>query len=627
MFDKWVVESGNTTLEDANSETTTFIMPDSEVSVKATYTIPHTHTYDQEIQKPETLKSAADCTNDAVYFKSCSCGEIKITALYCRLSQDDGREGDSNSISNQKEILLAYAQRNNFPNPQFFTDDGFSGTTFDRPSFIQMENLVEQGLVDTIIVKDLSRFGRNYLDVGNYLEIKYPTLGVRFIAIQENVDTLKETGTEMMPFNNIFNEWYAAQTSKKIRAVWKNKAANGKRVSSSVPFGYLKNPQDKEDWLVDEPAADIVRKIYALCLDGRGPLQIAKQLEQEKVLIPSAYYASLGRKTRKQYTHPYAWDQKTVAGILANQQYTGCTVNFMTTTVSYKVHKTVYNPKDEWQIIPNTQPAIIDEDSWKRVQELRENRIRPTATGRTSLFSGKVFCADCGSKLHFCAAKSLNANQEHYRCANYKSGRGNCQIHYIRNVVLEKIVLEAINSLADFVRCYEPVFLYLMAQKDIVSKRTETNRLKSSIESGKRRIQDLDKLIERIYEDQVLGNISAERYARMSINYENEQRELVKRVDEDEKRLVSIEQTSLDLKTLLKVLRSSTAFEELTPTLVNSLIRRIEVHNNDKSSGHCSVKVDIYFTAIGLIDIPTEDEIKSLMEKIQSNPQEYRLTA
>lgn len=404
-------------------------------------------------------------------------------------------------------------------------------------------------------------------------------------------------------------------------------SANEDGISFSVSGNKLTITAAKEDWLVDEPAADIVRKIYALCLDGRGPLQIAKQLEQEKVLIPSAYYASLGRKTRKQYTHPYAWDQKTVAGILANQQYTGCTVNFMTTTVSYKVHKTVYNPKDEWQIIPNTQPAIIDEDTWKRVQELRENRIRPTATGRTSLFSGKVFCADCGSKLHFCAAKSLNANQEHYRCANYKSGRGNCQIHYIRNVVLEKIVLEAINSLADFVRCYEPVFLYLMAQKDIVSKRTETNRLKSSIESGKRRIQDLDKLIERIYEDQVLGNISAERYARMSINYENEQRELVKRVDEDEKRLVSIEQTSLDLKTLLKVLRSSTAFEELTPTLVNSLIRRIEVHNNDKSSGHCSVKVDIYFTAIGLIDIPTEDEVKSLMEKIQSNPQEYRLTA
>ena len=409
--------------------------------------------------------------------------------------------------------------------------------------------------------------------------------------------------------------------------MWKNKAANGKRVSSSVPFGYVRNQQDKEDWLVDEPAAEVVRKIYALCLDGRGPSQIARQLEQEKVLIPTAYYASLGRKTRKQYTDPYAWDQKTVAGILVNQQYTGCTVNFMTTTVSYKVHKTVYKPKDEWQIIPNTQPAIIDEDTWKRVQELREHRIRPTATGRTSLFSGKVFCADCGSKLNFCAAKSLNANQEHYRCANYKSGRGSCQIHFIRNVVLEKIVLEAINSLADFVRCYEPVFLYLMAQKDIVSKRTETSKLKTAIESGKRRIQDLDKLIERIYEDQVLGNISAERYARMSVNYENEQRSLINKVAEDEKKLACIEQTSLDLKTLLKVLRSSTSFEELTPTLVNSLIRRIEVHNNDKSSGHCYVKVDIYFTAIGFIDIPTEDEITSLMAKIKANPQEYRLTA
>lgn len=230
--------------------------------------------------------------------------ETKITALYCRLSQDDGREGDSNSISNQKEILLAYAQRNSFPNPQFFTDDGFSGTTFDRPSFIQMENMVEQGLVDTIIVKDLSRFGRNYLDVGNYLEIKYPTLGVRFIAIQENVDTLKETGTEMMPFNNIFNEWYAAQTSKKIRAVWKNKAANGKRVSSSVPFGYVKNPQDKEDWLVDEPAADIVRRVYALCLDGRGPLQIAKQLEQEKVLIPFRLLRFAWQKNKKAVYQP-----------------------------------------------------------------------------------------------------------------------------------------------------------------------------------------------------------------------------------------------------------------------------------------------------------------------------------
>ena len=385
----------------------------------------------------------------------------KITALYCRLSQDDGREGESNSISNQKEILLAYAKKNGFLHPEFFVDDGISGTTFERPDFQRMQRMVENGEVATIIVKDLSRFGRNYLDVGNYLEIKYPTLGVRFIAIQENVDTFQETGTEMMPFNNIFNEWYAAQTSKKIRAVNQMKAANGKRVSSAVPYGYVKNPDNKDEWLIDEPAAEIVRKIFALTLAGRGIMQIAKQLEAERVLIPTAYHISKGRAVKKEVpANPYAWQDSTVAHIISNMQYTGCTVNFMSTTISYKVHKTVYKPQEEWQIIPDTQPAIIDRDTWLRVQELREHRIRPTATGRISLFSGLVYCADCGSKLHFCAAKSLKPNQEHFRCANYKSGRGSCQIHYIRNVTLEKTVLEAINNLADFVRCYEPVFLY-----------------------------------------------------------------------------------------------------------------------------------------------------------------------
>ena len=331
----------------------------------------------------------------------------KITALYCRLSQDDGREGESNSISNQKEILLAYAKQNKFPNPVFFVDDGISGTTVERPDFQRMQQMVENGEIATIIVKDLSRFGRNYLDVGNYLEIKYPTLGVRFIAIQENVDTFKETGTEMMPFNNIFNEWYAAQTSKKIRAVNQMRAANGKRVSSNIPYGYMKNPDNRDEWLIDEPAAEVVRKIFALCLAGRGIMQIARQLEDEKVLIPTAYYISKGRAVRKQVpANPYAWQDSTVGHIIANMQYTGCTVNFMTTTVSYKVHKTVYKPQEEWQVIPNTQPAIVDMDTWQRAQELREHRIRPTATGRTSLFSGLVYCADCGSKLHFCAAKS-----------------------------------------------------------------------------------------------------------------------------------------------------------------------------------------------------------------------------
>ncbi len=390
----------------------------------------------------------------------------KITALYCRLSQDDGRDGESNSISNQKDILLSYAKKNGFLHPQFFVDDGISGTTFTRPEFQRMQAMAENGEISTIIVKDLSRFGRNYLEVGRYLEIQYPTLGIRFIAIQENVDTFQNTGTELMPFSNIFNEWYAAQTSKKIRAVWLSKANREERISPSVPFGYMKSPDDPKQWIIDPPAAEVVRHIYALCLGGKGPLQIAKQLEEEKVLIPTAYYLKEGRTvTHKAFSDPYRWNQATVAGILENRQYTGCTVNFMTTTVSYKVHKTVYKPKDEWQIVPNTQEPIISEETWLRVQEIRENRIRPTATGRTGLFSGIAYCYDCGAKLSFCAAKSLKPNQEYYRCSNYKSNRGTCRVHYIREQVLSAIVLKAVQELAEFVQEFEPVFLYLMEKK------------------------------------------------------------------------------------------------------------------------------------------------------------------
>ena len=552
----------------------------------------------------------------------------KITALYCRLSQDDGREGESNSISNQKEILMDYARKHGFLHPEFFVDDGISGTTFERPDFQRMQRMVENGEVATVIVKDLSRFGRNYLEVGDYLEIQYPKLGVRFIAIQENVDTLKESGTEMMPFNNIFNEWYAAQTSKKIRAVNQMKAANGKRISSAVPYGYVRDAENKDIWHIDEPAAAVVRKIFALCLAGRGPLQIAKQLEQERILTPTAYHHSLGRAVSNPLpTDLYRWSDSTIENILANRQYTGCTVNFMTTTVSYKVHKTVYIPEEEWQIIPNTQDAIIDEDTFKRVQELRENRRRPTATGRTSLFSGLVFCYDCGSKLHFCASKSLKPNQEFFRCAEYKDGRGSCRIHYIRNVVLEKIVLEAIRNLADFVRCYEPVFLYMMAQKNSIGKKAEKQQLKVAISNGKSRIKELDKLIERIYEDNVLGKISDERFARMSASYEAEQKSLLESVSTSEVRLREMEKETVNLRLLLNTLRECTDLKELTPTIVNTLIKRIEVHNNDKSSGHCYVKVDIYFTAAGLIDIPTTEEIQKMIREIQENPDAYRISA
>ena len=542
----------------------------------------------------------------------------KITALYCRLSQDDGRDGESNSISNQKDILSAYARQKGLLHPVFFVDDGVSGTTFDRPDFQRMQKMAEAGQISTIVVKDLSRFGRNYLEVGKYLEIQYPTLGVRFIAIQENVDTSSNTGTELMPFSNIFNEWYAAQTSKKIRAVWQSKAAKGERVASSVPFGYMASPEDKKQWIIDPPAAKVVKHIYDLCLGGKGPLQIAKQLEQEQVLIPSAYLQEMGRAARhKDFANPYRWDQKTVVCVLENRQYTGCTVNFKTTTVSYKVHKRLTRADDEQQIIPNTQESIISEEQWLRVQELRENRIRHTATGKIGLFSGIAYCYDCGSKLYFCAAKSLKPNQEFYCCSKYKSNRGECQIHFIREEALQKIVLKAVQDLAAFVQDFEPVFLYLMEKKNTCSQKREQMSLENAVKNAHNRIVEIDRIIARLYEDNISGKITDERYMKLAEGYETEQKNLSQQVLSDESRLSKMKQETIDLRLLLKTLRECTDITELNREIINRLIRRIEIHNNDKSSGHSHVQVDIYFTGVGMVDLPTEQEMTALMDEIR----------
>lgn len=546
--------------------------------------------------------------------------ENKITALYCRLSQDDGREGESNSISNQKEILAQYARANGFHNTMFFVDDGISGTTFDRPDFQRMQRMIENGEIGVVIVKDLSRFGRNYLDVGEYLEIKYPTLGVRFIAIQENVDTLKNTGTEMMPFNNIFNEWYAAQTSKKIRAVWKSKADKGERIAAAIPYGYIKSQDDPKQWIIDEEAAKVVRYIFELTLEGLGPMKIARRLEDEQILSPTAYYLENGRKSSNDISArgKCAWSTTSVRHILENRQYTGCTVNFKTSLVSYKVHKTVYNPEEEWQIIPNTQEAIIDEDTFNRVQELRDSRRRNTATGRESLFSGLLYCADCKSKLYFCAAKSIKPEQEFHRCSAYKENRGSCSIHFIREVVLREAILELVKRVALFIQQYEAVFLYMYAKKHNITKEVNSRNMKATIERNKRRIKELDKLIERIYEDNVLGKIPDARFSKMMASYEAEQNQLVTETAKAEESLKTMEQDKVDLRAFLETIRQCTDIKELTPAIVNRLIRRIEVHNSEKVDGRKQVRLDVYFTAVGLIDIPGEKELIEMMREIQS---------
>ena len=549
-------------------------------------------------------------------------GQQKITALYCRLSQDDGREGESNSIANQKEILSAFAKQHGLLHPQFFVDDGVSGTTFARPDFQRMEAMAEAGQIGTIVVKDLSRFGRNYLEVGQYLEIKYPTLGIRFIAIQENVDTASNTGTELMPFSNIFNEWYAAQTSKKIRAVWASKAANGKRVGSTVPYGYVKDANDREIWHIDEPAAAVVRKIFNLCLDGNGPQEIARILEAEKIPTPTEYFKEKGVGTANPLPKiPCRWESSTVVHILENRHYTGCIVNFKTTKVSYKVHKKVDRPIAEQQIIPDMQPAIISEETWLRVQELRKNKRRPTATGRTSPFSGLVFCADCSAKLYFCASKSTKPNQEWFCCSNYKSGRGSCKIHYIRNVVLEKIVSEAISDLCTFVRCHESEFVEIMEQRQNGIKNASLQKMRKAVADAEKRIAEIDRMMIRIYEDNVNSKISDDRFYAMRDQYEAEQRKLKATVQTDREELLKAESTRNDFRLLLKTVRDRTDNETLTSELVNSLIERIEVHNPVKIDGHKRVQVDIYFTGVGRFKVPNEAELVELFAMTDNGDQ------
>ena len=553
-----------------------------------------------------------------------------ITALYCRLSVDDFDEKDkrknkeeleSNSITHQKQILEDYCKRNGISNYRFFTDDGISGTTFDRPGFQEMEEMIENGFIGTVIVKDLSRFGRDHVFSGYYTQIKYPSLGVNFIAIQDNVDIEKGTGVEMMPIQNVFNEWHAQQTSKKIRAVWQNKRDHGERVSATVPYGYKKAKKDTQ-WYIDEPAAEIVRYIFKLAMEGLGPTKIANRLREEKYITPTEYFYQINRKTRNERpVDPYNWQDTTVKHILDNPQYTGCTVNGRSSIVSYKVHKKIEYDESEWQIIPNTQEAIIDEETFKAVHEMRASRRRNTATGRTSLFSNLVFCGDCGSKMYFCASKSINEKQEFFRCSAYKENRGTCTIHFIRNVVLEEMVLETIRKTAKYISENETVFLYLYEKNHRLSVAKEMRDTKLRVEQAKKRIKELDGLISASFEQLARGTISEERFKFFCDKYEAEQKELTKFVAETEAEIQTAKQDAVDLKAFLENIRECTDIQKLTPTLVNTLIKKIEIFNSVKGEdGKKHVPIKIHFRSVDIVTVPDEEEIIAAMEEIRNNP-------
>ena len=532
--------------------------------------------------------------------------ENRITALYCRLSQDDGREGESNSIVNQKALLNEYARKNRFKNLRFFVDDGYSGTTFDRPAFREMEKMIENGEIGTVIVKDMSRLGRNYLQVGMYTDIVFPENDVRFIAINDNVDSAVQTEFDMTPIRNFCNELYARDTAKKIKSTLKMKGESGKHLTTILPFGFIKDKDDKDKWLIDETAAIVIRKIFNLCANGFGPLQIAKRLRAEEVLIPTAYYAQRDGKLYER--DPFNWDQKTVAGILERVEYLGHTVNFKTTSKNYKSKKRIQNPPEKQLIFKNTHPAIISEELFETVQKIREGKRRPTATGKMSLLSGKVICADCKSKLHYCTTNGFEARQDFFTCANYRSNMGSCSAHYIRNVTLCNMVFKHIKKMLVYVQQFEEAFVRDQMERLDNAMAMSISKAKVDVVTLRRRDEDLNTLFKRLYEDMVSGRITAERFDMLAGEYEQEQKELKVKILEFEDLIENGETQTKDLKQLLANVRKYTDPQELTAQMVNDLVDKIIVHAPDKSSGHRKQKIEIYYNAVGIIDLPTVKE-------------------
>lgn len=532
-----------------------------------------------------------------------------ITALYARLSQEDALDGESNSIANQKKILLKYAADNGFPNPTFFIDDGVSGVTFDRPGWNEMIRLAEAGKVKTVIVKDMSRMGRDYLKVGYYTESFFAERDIRYIAINDGVDSDKGDN-DFTPFRNLFNDFYARDTSKKIRAVMRSKGNAGEHLCTNPPYGYRKDPTDKKKWIVDEEAAAVIKRIFDLCIAGKGPMQIAKMLTVDKVLTIKAYHAKQSGKVLPD--KPYQWSAKSIAGILERPEYTGCTVNFKTYSKSHKLKKRLQNASENYRIFPNTQPAIVEEKVFERVQELRANKRRPTKTGRQGLFSGLLYCADCGEKLYFCTTNSFTPKQEHYVCSNYKSNTGTCSAHFIREETLTQFVRQRIFDVTAMFFDDIQGFQNMVFQQRFSEAEKAIKRQKKELEQARKRIAELDRIFKRIYEDDINGTISHERFLKLSSEYEAEQKELTAFVKTEQAAVDTYEQDRTDFDSFASVIRKYVGIRELTPTIVNEFVKKIIVHAPDKSTGHRRQRIEIVWNFIGELE---QDEDKQTIER------------
>ena len=528
----------------------------------------------------------------------------KWTALYVRLSRDDENEGDSNSIQHQIEILTKYCKDHAISRYQIYKDDGFSGTNFKRPGFLDMIGDIEAGLVNMVIVKDMSRFGRNYLEVGLYTEIRFPEMGVRFIAVNDGVDSDDQMGNDFTPFRNIINEWYAKDTSKKIRAVFRNKGMSGQRLAVNAPYGYIKG--EDGHLLVDEETAPVVELIFQLCVEGNGPGKIARMLKEREIPTPGTItFQRTGQTSRYFPDDPCRWNAATVQRILEQDTYLGRTTNFKTTKLSYKSKKTVINSPDKWAVFEGTHEAIIDKETWEIVQKSREHRRRPTKMGEMGLFSGLAYCADCGAKLYHHRSITLTKEQESYICSNYQS-RKKCTAHYIRAVVLEQLVLQNLQRVVAYAQEDENEFVRRVMENKTAVQRAEQEQAKRKLEKQERRISELDRIIQQLYEDRVSGALSAERFAKLSGGYEKEQEELKQSAKELQAIVNTIETQAVNVQSFLKIVRKYTAPSELTPALLREFVEKIVVHAPDKSSGHRTQRIDVHYNFIGEIDFSPE---------------------
>lgn len=547
--------------------------------------------------------------------------KIKYTALYERLSRDDEMQGESNSIVNQKRYLEEYAQAQGFKNIRHFTDDGYSGTNFKRPGFQEMIAAIEAGEIDVVCVKDLSRFGRDYLKVGFYTEIMFPEKGVRFIAINNSVDSANPTENDFTPFLNIMNEWYAKDTSNKIRAIFRSRMQDGKRCSGAIPYGYRRDPEDKNHLLIDEEAAKVVRRIYQMVIDGMGSQAIANQLTADNVLIPSAYLeqSEHGESRNHSYHDPCRWNCTAVSYILDKQEYMGHTVLGKTICENFKTKKRRKARPDELIIFENTHEPIIDAETWHLVQKLRRRTRRKLANGSYShRLSGLVYCADCGKRLSYSSpqsqhrpdGKTYDADSS-FCCPTYKSMYGECTMHYIKSSTLDKLVDEAVRKIARYVLRNEQAFLEQVRVLTSADQKHTQSEDKKELVNIKKRIAELDNYIKRLYEGNASGKIPDRQFEKLMAQYDSEQQELEERVKEIEVSIHEIQQESENGQQFVRLVQKYRDFTEIDQTALNEFIDKVVVHEaTGGRTADRSQQIDIYFNFIGQFMVEdTEEEL------------------